>query len=55
MQAQRKARSRVQSRHEVVERLQAALPTLRERYGVRCLALYGSFAEERLHTRSDVN
>jgi predicted nucleotidyltransferase len=45
----------VQSRQEVVERLQAALPTLRERYGVRRLALYGSFAEERPHTRSDVD
>jgi predicted nucleotidyltransferase len=33
----------VQSRQEVVERLRAALPTLRERYGVRRLALYGSF------------
>jgi predicted nucleotidyltransferase len=43
MQARRKARSRVQSRQEVVERLQTALPTLRERYGVRRLALYGSF------------
>jgi len=49
MQARRKARSRVQSR------LQTALPTLRERYGVRRLALYGSFAEERPHTRSDVD
>jgi predicted nucleotidyltransferase len=38
-----------------VERLQTALPTLRERYGVRRLALYGSFAEERPHTRSDVD
>jgi predicted nucleotidyltransferase len=55
MQARRKARSRVQSRQEVVERLQAALPTLRERYGVRRLALYGSFAEEGPHTRSDVD
>jgi predicted nucleotidyltransferase len=55
MQAQRKTRSRVQSRHEVVERLQTALPTLRERYGVRRLALYGSFAKERPHTRSDVD
>ncbi len=55
MQARRKARSRVQSRHEVVERLQTALPTLRERYGVQRLALYGSFAEERPHTRSNVD
>jgi predicted nucleotidyltransferase len=51
MQARRKARSRVQSRQEVVERLQAALPTLRKRR----LALYGFFAEERPHTRSDVD
>jgi iron-sulfur cluster assembly accessory protein len=51
MQALCKARSRVQSRQEVVERLQAALPTLRKRR----LALYGFFAEERPHTRSDVD
>ena len=41
----------MQSRQEVVERLQAALPTLRKRR----LALYGFFAEERPHTRSDVD
>ena len=55
MRTRHRVRSRVQSRQEVVERLQAALPTLRERYGVRRLALYGSFAEERPHTRSDVD
>jgi len=55
MQARRKARSRVQSRQEVVERLQTALPTLRERYGVRRLALYGSFTHRRPHARSDVD
>jgi uncharacterized protein len=55
MQARRKARSRVQSRQEVVERLRAALPTLRERYGVRRLALYGSFTHGRPHARSDVD
>jgi predicted nucleotidyltransferase len=55
MQARRKARSRVQSRQEVVERLQAALPTLREQYGVRRLALYGSFERGRPHARSDVD
>jgi predicted nucleotidyltransferase len=55
MKTGRRVGSRVQSRQEVVERLQAALPTLRERYGVRRLALYGSFAHGRPHARSDVD
>jgi len=55
MGVQRRVRSRVQSLQEVMQRLQEALPTLRERYGVRRLALYGSFAHGRPHTRSDVD
>ncbi len=55
MGTQRNVRLRVQSRQEVVQRLQEALPTLRKRYGVRRLALYGSFAYGRPHARSDVD
>ncbi len=55
MGTQTKAKSRVQSRQEVLQHLRDAIPTLRERYGVKRLALYGSFAEDKPHARSDVD
>jgi predicted nucleotidyltransferase len=48
-------KQRVQTREETLRRLREALPELRERYGVQRLALYGSFAHDSPHARSDVD
>lgn len=47
--------SRVQSREELITRLREALPYLRARYGVRKLALYGSFRRDTPRRTSDVD
>ncbi len=45
----------VTSREEVLGILREALPELRERYGVKRLALYGSFAHGQPGPESDVD
>jgi len=45
----------VTSREEVLGMLREALPELRERYGVKRLALYGSFAHGQPGPESDVD
>jgi len=47
--------SQVQSREELLARLRAAMPYLRARYGVRRLALYGSFRRDVPKRTSDVD
>lgn len=42
-------------KHEVLQALGAALPALREQYGVTQLALYGSVARDEAETDSDVD
>ena len=42
-------------RDDVIERLRQSLPTLRARYGVRSLALFGSYARGASHPGSDVD
>jgi len=48
-------RIHVTSKEEVLRILGEALPELRERYGVRRLALYGSFAHGQPGPESDVD
>lgn len=43
------------NREEVLAELRAALPGLRERYGVQRLALFGSFARGEATGRSDLD
>lgn len=43
------------TREIVLRRLKEGLPELRERYGVRRIALHGSFARNRQTGRSDVD
>ncbi len=48
-------RPRAQSREEVIARLREAMPYLRTQYGVRKLALYGSFRHDTPRRTSDVD
>jgi uncharacterized protein len=40
---------------ELIQSLRTQLPTLRERYAVRSLALFGSYARGTPHARSDLD
>jgi predicted nucleotidyltransferase len=42
-------------RADVLERLRAELPGLRRRFGVRSLALFGSYARDEARSDSDVD
>ena len=47
--------AKVTSREQLVSILQRELPSLRQRYGVKRVAVYGSFAHGRPGPRSDVD
>lgn len=49
------SKAKSDSRQAILERLQAALPYLRERYGVTRMALYGSVARNEAGAESDVD
>jgi uncharacterized protein len=46
---------RLSEKHRIILVLQAHLPELRERYGVRSLGLFGSYLHGRQHKTSDVD
>jgi predicted nucleotidyltransferase len=45
----------IQNQAELIETLRTQLPTLREHYAIRTLALFGSYARGTPHTRSDLD
>ena len=54
MKTQQRRRTRL-DREVLLEKLRAALPTLQERYGVKSLALFGSYARGEQRRSSDLD
>ncbi len=54
MKTQQRRRPRL-DREVLLEKLRAALPTLQERYGVKSLALFGSYARGEQRRSSDLD
>jgi predicted nucleotidyltransferase len=50
-----RAKRSLPDQDELVRTLRAQLPTLRERYAVRTLALFGSYARGQARARSDLD
>jgi uncharacterized protein len=50
-----RTKGQVQNQAELIETLRTELPTLRERYAIRTLALFGSYARGTPHARSDLD